>query len=236
MRIWQRRYYTLYASLPALPHFHKAKVLPISRERLDARLRMLAEEDSNVVEQTWSYFDYERQPMNRTDSEMVTFYTRFMNEVTQPTLRTIIEFDMIQRTIVAALRRRTRGRTAPRKSRVWGGGPYVRQIERHWNKADFNLTSVFPWIPEIRGFLESNEPLALEQKLKNLTWGFLDRLCEGHYFTFDAVLIYLVKWGMLNQWLLHSEEAAITRFQSLVEEMMIEHEHLFGGKQVYGKA
>lgn len=227
MGIWQRQYYTLHASLPALPPFHKAKVLPISRERLEMRLGMLAAEDAEVVEQTWSYFEYERQPMDRTDVEMVAFYKQFMREVTQPTLRAIMDFGMSQRTIVAALRRRQRGLPAPHPGLLWGGGAYVGHIERHWSHADFHLTPVFPWVPEARRFLESNEILALERKLKDLNWNFLDRLVDGQYFTFDAVLIYLVKWGLLNQWLLHDEETATERFKTLAAEMILGHEHLF---------
>ena len=50
MAMWKRQYYTLHASLPALPYFDKAKVLPISRERLEARMGMLAPEDAETME------------------------------------------------------------------------------------------------------------------------------------------------------------------------------------------
>lgn len=227
MKFWKRRYYTLLSSLPALPRFHKAKVLPISRERLEARLRMLADEDANVVEQIWSYFAYERQPMDRTEEQMVAFYERIMKEAIQPTLCAIIDFGMNQRTIVAGLRQRQRRLAAPRPGLIWGGGPWLGHIERHWSEPDFSLSSAFPWITEIRGLLESHQSLNLERRLNDLAWGYLDRLADGKEFTFDAVLIYLTKWSLLNRWLSHDDQKAAARFQHLADQMLRGHDRLF---------
>ena len=191
-----------------------------------ARLRMLPEEDAAVVKQMWNYFAYERQPIERTDEEMVAFYNTMMREVTQPTLRAIIVFGMNQRTIVAGLRRRHRGLPAPRTGFVSGGGQWARHIERYWSDADFGLTTVFPWVPEIRRSLESNQTLTLERRLKDLTWSYLDQLAMGPHFSFDALLVYIAKWGLLNQWLLHDESKASARFESLTAEMLIGHEQI----------
>jgi hypothetical protein len=188
---------------------------------------MLADEDANVVEQMWNYFAYERQPMDRTEKEMVGFYNTMMREVTQPTLRAIIDFGMNQRTIVAGLRRRHRGLLAPRPGLVWGGGQWVGHIEHHWSDADFNLTSVFPWVPEIRRFLESNETLSLDRHLKDLTWSYLDHLAMVPAFTFDALLVYVAKWSLLNQWLLHDESKAAARFETLAADMLRGHDRIF---------
>lgn len=227
MGVWQRRYYTLVSSFPALPHFQLAKVLPISRERLMARLRMLPADDAQVVNQMWKYFAYEQQPMERTDQEMVAFFHTMLREVKQPTLWAIINYGMTQRTLVAALRRRHWGLPAPRPGVVWGGEPWARHIERHWSEADFHLTQIFPWIPEIRGLLESNETLSMERRLKDLAWAYLDMLAGAPAFTFDALLVYVAKWGLLNQWLLHDEDKAAARFQHLTDEILKGKERLF---------
>lgn len=192
-----------------------------------ARLLMLAEEDAEVVNQLWNYFTYERQPMDRTEKEMVAFYNTMMREVTQPTLQAIIDFGMNQRTIVAGLRRRHQGLRVPRPGFVWGGGPWVRHIERNWNDTDFDLSSLFPWVPEVRRFLESNQPLLLERRLKDLSWNYLDQLACGPHFTFDALLVYIAKWSLLNQWLLHDSSKAAERFEKLTAHMLKGHEKIF---------
>ena len=227
MEFWKKQYYTLLSSFPALPRFHQAKVLPISRERLMGRLRMLQEKDAEVVNQLWNYIAYERQPLDRTDEQIVTFYNTLMREVSQSTLRAILEFGMNQRTIVAGLRRRHRGLPLPRHGLTWGGGQWAGHIERHWNETDFNLTTVFPWVPEIRRYLESNETLSLERRLKDLSWSYLDTLTMGPHFSFDALLVYIAKWSLLNQWLLHDESKAAQRFESLTAELLVGHDQIF---------
>lgn len=192
-----------------------------------ARVGMLAEEDAEVAKQMWNYFAYERQPIDRTDEEMVANYDTMMREITQPTLRAIIEFGMSQRTIVAGLRRRHRGLPSPRPGLCWGGGQWVGHIGRHWSDADFKLATVFPWVPEIRKYLESNETLALERRLKELSWSHLDYLAMGLHFSFDALLVYIAKWGLLNQWLLHDESKAAARFETLAADMLKGHDRLF---------
>ena len=191
------------------------------------RLSMLAEEDAKVMKQMWNYFGYEQQPSERTDEEIVAFYNTMMTEVTQPTLLAIIEFGMTQRTIVAGLRRRHRGLPGPRPGFSWGGGPWAGHIERHWSDADFNLTTVFPWVPEIRRFLESNEPLSLERRLKDLSWSYLDYLAMGSHFSVDALLVYIAKWSLLNQWLLQDESKAAERFESLTADLLAGHDRIF---------
>lgn len=227
MRLGQRQYYTLVASLPHLPRFDRAKMLPISIERLNARGSILESEDAAVLDQALTYFAYERQPVDRTDAQIVTFYHDIMSKTDQPTLRAIIDFAVTQRTIMAALRRRHRGLPPPAPGEPWGAGPWVRHIERNWGDANLNLAGVYPWIPECRQLLESEQPLALEKRLMGLFWDYVDRLAEGQYFTFDAVLIYVCKWQLVNRWLLYDGRAAAARFEQLLTEVVGEHKRIF---------
>jgi hypothetical protein len=227
MALGERQYHTLVASLPYLPRFDRAKILPISIERLRARGSMLAPEDAAVLDQALTYFAYERQPVDRTDTQIVAFYHDIMSKTDQPTLRAIIDFTVSQRTIMAALRRRHRGLPVPSAGEPWGAGRWVRHIERNWSDANFNLAGVYPWIPECRQLLESEQPLALEKRLMDLSWDYVDRLADGKYFTFDVVLIYVCKWELVNQWLSYDERAAATRFEQLLTEVIGEHKRIF---------
>ena len=51
-------YYTLIASLPALPYFKLVERLPINRQRLEERLRMLNEEDASILAQARSVVEW----------------------------------------------------------------------------------------------------------------------------------------------------------------------------------
>ena len=213
-------YYTLVASLPLLPRFDRAERLPISRERLAERLRMLAPQDAATLEQVTALFAWERQALERTDAEVATDYERLMAEVRHPMLRTLLESIADQRTILAALRRRRRGLPAPAPGEPWGVGPLAAPIARQWEAPDLGLGRRYPWVPDARALLHAGESLALERLLVERNWELADRLLAGTEFGFDAVLGYLVKWNMLQMWLSHDSRAARERFEELVTEML----------------
>ena len=58
-------YYTLMASLPALPRIDEAKSLPINEIRLRQRLTMLTKEDAVLVWETSRFLRWQRKPIVR---------------------------------------------------------------------------------------------------------------------------------------------------------------------------
>jgi hypothetical protein len=215
----RRHYYTLIASLPRLRRFDRAERLPINRERLTERLEMLEPEDAELVERAAAFIRWQRQPVARTDQEMVTYYERVAELIQEPILACMLEFLINQRTIIAALRRRHLGIPAPASGELWGVGRWVRHIERNWEDSDFRLGALYPWIPQARAHLEAGEALALDRLLMNAVWERMDRMAEGDAFGFEALLAYLFKWDILDQWLSYDKEEAKTRFEELVGEV-----------------
>ena len=70
-----KQYYTLVSSLPDLPHFAAAEVLPISRERLEGRLKMLDPVDAADLRRTRSLIAWQEQPAMRTDEQVIGQFT-----------------------------------------------------------------------------------------------------------------------------------------------------------------
>ena len=134
-------------------------------------------------------------------------------------LACMVEFLINQRTIIAALRRRHLGLSAPGSGELWGVGRWVGHIGRNWDDPDFKLGPLYPWIPQARAHLEAGEALALDRLLKNTIWDRMDRMAEGDAFGFEALLAYLFKWDILDQWLSYDKEEAKTRFEELVGEV-----------------
>lgn len=223
----QHSYYTLIASLPWLPRFDQTESLPISEKRLTERLRMLQAEDALVVERGMAFLAWRQHPTERRDREMIERYQKMMAVIKHHTLRELVAFASDLRTIMAALRHRQRGMPAPTPGEPWGVGQWVRYIERHWDVPDFKLSTMHPWIPQARTYLEQEETLTLERFLMNQRWDHVDRSIQGNDFGFESVLAYLFKWSILKQWLSHDTEAAKARFEDLVSEVMHEHQQLF---------
>jgi len=212
-------YYTLLASLPPLPRFDRAERLPITRERMRQRFSMLTTEDAALFEHAAAFLAWQRQTATRTDEEMIASFKRMEEHIAHPALQSFFEFPIDQRTIMAALRRRHRGFPGPAPGEPWGVGRYVRHIENNWDDPYFKLSAVYPWIAQARTHLEAGETLALERLLKNVLWDYVDRSVQPYDFGFQAILTYIIKWDILNQWLSYNIEDAKVRFEELVVEV-----------------
>jgi hypothetical protein len=223
----QRQYYTLIASLPLLPPLERAERLPINRDRLQDRLRLLAPDDAAIVERAEAFITWQRQPLERTDAEVVAVFQALMLPGTPAALIEVVAFRMQQRTLMAALRRRQRGLPAPAADEPWGVGPWVAHIVRHWQEPDFRLGLLQPWVPQARAYLEAGDTLALERLLMQQVWTHLERLVQDNLFGFAAVLVYLFKWDMLQRWLSYNRPAAQVRFEALVGDITRDHQPLF---------
>lgn len=219
----RRSYYTLVASLPALPRLELAERLPINETRLKERLRMLHPEDAEQVELLSQAIRWENHPPGERDAEVAAGYRDLLGEDTHPGVRKAVEFRLDLRTVLAALRRRQRGETEGPKDAAWGVGRWVRHIESHWTDPDFRLAGVFPWIPEAREHLEDGRALELEKLVMNLVWDSLDQTAAGRHFALENVIVFLSRWDMLRRWLSYGEEAARTRFEGLATSLFADH-------------
>jgi hypothetical protein len=128
---------------------------------------------------------------------------------------------------MAALRHRHRGRGVPEDGEPWGVGPLVPHIERHWDDPDFKLVAVYPWIPQVRTYLEHGAALDLERFIMGLVWHQFDQQIPGSPFGIEAFVAYLFKWGILQQWLAYDKNDARKRFDELVAEVVDEWDEHF---------
>lgn len=211
------KYITLMSSLPDLGNLFGTKQTPISRLRLEERLKLLSEKDTVLLNQIASLIAWQQQPMERTDAEFVKEVNHFFQEVGNPTLRKIVEYRLNLRTIIAALRRRHRGESNPPIGQPWGIGGWVNYIERHWSEPGFRLEGIFPWVLEANRLLNENDSIGLERLQFGLNWKMLEQVGAGHYFDFEAVVIYLMRWSMVDRWTRYNGEAAVERFRILVD-------------------
>jgi hypothetical protein len=215
-------YYTLVSSLPHLPpQFEGVERLPVTRIRLRERLRMLQPADMEVVEQVLAFLQWERQHRERTDEDVIRHYDRLMRTIANPLVRHIVAFRMDVRTIMSSLRRRRRGLPPPP-----GVGQWVRHIERHWDHPDFNLGRRHPWIAEAEQALDRADFVHVERQVLQATWNEWTRLSERYYFSFEVVILYLVRWEILNRWTRLNAELGRERFDRLVEETLGEYANI----------
>ncbi len=217
------QYYTLIGSLPALPrHFAQAERVPISPRQLDQRLRMLSPEDAQVVESLRDFLIWERQPLERTDDDVVLHYARVTKTVPNEFARALMHRAISVRTIVAGLRCRRLGLDAPP-----GDTSVATQIQRNWNHPDFRLGHHFPWIVDVDRTLNSSTPYEVERQRLEIAWKFESSMANQYFFSFEAVLLYLVRWEVVFRWTQRDSEAGRTKFEQLVTESMGEYAAIY---------
>lgn len=216
-------YYTLIGSLPALPrHFEEAERVPISRLKLEERLKMLEPHDARVIEDMGDFLAWERQPLERTDEDVLRHYDQFMLTVDNRFARDLIRHAMTIRTIIAGLRCRRLGLGPP-----LGIAPVAARIARHWNHPDFHLGTQLPWIGEVDAQLNGDSPFDLERKKLDIIWRHAKWLADQYHFTFEAVVMYLIRWEVVYRWTRRDAAVGQEKFARLVTEAMGEYASMF---------
>jgi hypothetical protein len=213
-----QRYVTLVASLPALGDLFAAKQTPISRLRLEQRLRGLEPEDKALLDEMLDLVAWRRLELERSDAEIVRRARRLVPRLPTMTLRRAVEHRLEMRTILAALRRRQRGEPAPAAAEVWGHGRWTRTIRERWQEPGLGVERAHPWVLEAAAHVESGDALALESLLMRETWTTTGRLALGHAFDFTAVGLYMLRYQLLERRVAYDVEAAALRFRALVAE------------------
>ena len=104
IRSYMTIYYTLVASLPPLPDSFDAGPSPITASTLRHRLSMLGDDDRQVVDQLSDFFRWDRQPIERSDAEVIATHRHLTREIDNPLVLSLIEHRFEMRTLVAAVR------------------------------------------------------------------------------------------------------------------------------------
>ncbi len=206
-------YITLVASLPSSERLFVAKQPPLTRLRLDKRLAGLSPEDRRTLAMVEDVLSWSAYDMSDGADIAIIRTKRALREIAEPTLRAIIEERMDLRTVVAALRMKARGDSAP--TGTWGYGRWVNHIAGNWGDPTFRLDASMPWLREAATLMDKNDPQELERFLLGVTFKQLQRHATHHQFDFEAVVIYVLKWNIFDRWAQSDTQAAAKRFSDL---------------------
>jgi len=210
-------YVSLISSLPSTERLFLAKLPPISRLRLEQRLKQLNSQDLNTLRQIESVLNWSMQNLASSDQALIRHAKKVYLGLHSETLKTLVRDKMELRTCVAALRHRAQGKKAPDNPH-WGFGRWVSHINRNWNETHFALETVFPWLPQAKGLMDKNNAEGMERFILEHAFKQLQRFVNQHYFDLEAVIIYVLKWSIVDRTTRYNIEAAKNRFTELVEQ------------------
>ena len=207
----------LITSLPNPEALFLARQPPLSRLKLDRRLRALTPQHAATLKQIEQVLGWYQLPISADEEDIVQRARRMLDTIDDAVLRRVIRDRLELRSAVAALRRRAHGGQAPAPGTHWVVGRWVRHMARHWNEPDFHLGTVFDWIREADQLMRRGDALALERLLLNVSYRQLQRAADTHCFDFTAVVIYVLKWDIINRATCHNREAAKRRFAKMTQ-------------------
>ena len=217
-----RSYHTLIASLPPLPPRFDVRRDPISAPRLEQRLRLLEDVDAAVIDQWRGFLLWDRQPLDRTDDEFIAKYAELTCNISNATLREMIEIRVDIRTIVSALRLRRAGMPF-----TTGVGQWVEHIRRNYTEPQFKLAGQYSWIGKFDQLLAAGDALGAERLLLSTNYQQWSRMAERYTFSFEAILLYLARWEIIDRWTSCNFEAGKLRFESILQETLGDYAQLF---------
>jgi Protein of unknown function (DUF2764) len=223
-------YIMLMASLPPLGDLFGQNQTPLTEIQLRHRLRFLTVQDSKTLSQIEQLVRRSKQPAEWTDAQIVESAKALLDHLSSNTLKQAVEFVVNLRTIVAALRRRKLGENSPPKQTDWGYSPWIQRIERHWTEPDFGLGTVVPWVSKARRLWDDDDSVELERLILVESWKQFGRLSNGHYFDFAAVVLYVLRWSLINRRVNYDRETAQKRFNSLIDDGIGNFDQLFSNK------
>jgi Protein of unknown function (DUF2764) len=217
-------YYMLISSLPVLPTRFEVDRLPITLERLQARLRMLEPGDAEEIRRMLNVLKWSSQFVEAKDTAVVRRYGELMREITNPLVRDVLAAGMNTRMIMAALRRRRHGLGPP----TVGIGEWLEHIRHHFNQPDFALGHAYPWLVPFDQLLERGDVLTLYRRVLGQKWAYTrKRMQDYDTFSFEAVVLYVARWDIIRRWQQLQPERGRIVFEALVTEAMGEHAELY---------
>ena len=192
---------------------------PASRIHLERRLTLLQDQDRLQLEKIVSILHWARMDAeNSSDAQIATEAESIIQGIDNPLLRETIIWRMELRTVMTAIRRRKLGMDAPPKDQRWGYGQVLPFIRKNWEMDDFSLSHRFSWIQQANRLFETEQSVELEKLLLNLSWQHYERIGQGHYFDFEAVVIYVLRWNIVHRWVQCDEQIAMQQFEKLVND------------------
>lgn len=213
----QFKYTLLLSSLPTQPvDLFSTKVLPISRIQLDKRLTLLDTDDATDLERIEGLLHWSKMH-EWDDANIVKKGQAELSLIRSDFLRSIVLWRLELRTLITALRRRQAGETLPADQPFYGFCDPLRLhfIRRNWQKSDFGMGYSMPWLKQAQQLIAENKTLELDKLMLDLNWKYYARLSLGHTFDFPAVVLYVLRWYLINRWVSYDRDRALLRFNEL---------------------
>ncbi|CAA0117100.1 Uncharacterised protein [BD1-7 clade bacterium] len=207
--------------ITALPHlrdpFHSDQT-PISRLQLTKRLSSLDHDDRQKLNSIAKLLYWGQLDIETRDADLIRTAQQLKMNFSGMDFLPQIEWRMDLRFVVACLRYRHEGRSADELDKFSRYSIYAHMVRKQWGKNDFGLSGKFPWVVTAKQMLEDEDAFGLERLLMQTVWKYYDAAWHNHQYDFNAILLYTLRWDLVDRWTSYSHPAAQRRFEKLLQE------------------
>lgn len=194
----------------------------ISELRLKKRLKLLPDSERNILitltDAVWdSWFDLE-MPFSETQNK-----AKIIQDLKNPFMNNLLEWFFDIRSILVALRLRKHKSKPPEIPSEYWITRFGSKLISHWQHPDFGLKSIYPWVPNLSAQMENSNIDIVEELLLSLIWKHLDNIEDRHYFDFEALIIYLLRWKVINYWSRFNKKVTEKHILKFVDTLLSEH-------------
>lgn len=190
---------TIASSLPRLGDSFKIAEPPISKLQLEKRLKLLPAAYASLLFKlellVWhSWFKPKYSVL-----ELRTLYHE-VHKTDVVLIKDLVDWFLNLRSLIAALRLRQVQQEAPKQPKEEWISTHNQQIIQHWQEPDFGLKALYPWLSTINNVLAQKDSAAIEEFVLTHIWQYLSCQELGHYFDFEHLVIYLLRWDLIQYW------------------------------------
>ncbi|WP_417670431.1 hypothetical protein [Roseibium sp.] len=217
----RHRYITLVTSFPHLGRLFSQSENPLSEFRLKQRLTMLEPMHRQLLDRVLTATTWAGVSNFDEDSQVVAQAKTVIEELKDyPALQDLVASRMETRTLITGLRRRRDGADSAGDIHVWGFGRWRDAMAANWSDPGFGLSHFIPWVPKADQHLRSGDHIAMERLVLTEVYNHLDRAASRHQFDFAAVVIYVLRWVIVERWSRYDTAAARNRLQKLLSDVL----------------
>lgn len=214
------RYVTLLSSLPAHGALFSEKKTPLSRISLNQRLKQLQPEDLAILKSIEETFNWDKLPLSLTSEVFINTNKKLKLKLSQD-VQILLDDKINLRTVIGALRYRhyhsNDAGKAESLSGNWTNSRLKSRIEIHWSEPAFKLETLYPWLIEAVDLIKQEKILALETLVLKSAWELINSHQDFQPFSFKSVIIYVLKWNIVDRWTRYGSSQAVQRYQNLIQ-------------------
>lgn len=210
-------YVDLMVSLPHLRNPFVSEQTPISRVQLANRLNMLQADDRQLLSEISHVLYWGELESAEAEVELLKRAERLLRQADGRQLWEWVQWRLDVRFLMAALRLRRDQADAPDPQLFGAYSRYALNVQRHWGHTSFQLEGRFPWLKDVARHLEEQNALALEKVLLKEVWRYYSRRTLKVQYGFDAVVLYIGRWDLVDRWTGYRKDLARVRFDRLLE-------------------